>query len=102
MHALREGWAVRPTILLEARLRDSLAVLVPPAVRGEQARVEWRHVATRMATVRVLEVVHDMEALLRYGAREDAALRAGVDVVAPGTELSPSAPSSLTGSKPRR
>ena len=101
MHALREGWAVRPTILLEARLRDSLAVLVPPAVRGEQARVEWMHVATRMATVRVLEVVHDMEALLRYGAREDAALRAGVDVVAPGTELSPSAPSSLTGSKPR-
>jgi hypothetical protein len=41
-----------------------------------------------MAMVRVLEVQRESEALLRYAVREDAALREGLDVVAPGLTLS--------------
>jgi len=89
MRALREGWVIRPVVELETRLRDSLARAIPTSVRGVAARAEWATVATRLATVRVLEVQRETEALLRYSVREDAALRAGVDVVAPGTDVLP-------------
>jgi carboxyl-terminal processing protease len=102
MHALREGWAIRPLALLERRMRDSLSYMTPVSVQGEQGRAEWVTVATRMAVVRVLEVEQETETLLQYGAREDAALRAGVDVVAPGAELSLVAPRSLPPMPPRR
>lgn len=84
MYALREGWAVSPLALLESRLRVALGPFMPLTVRDPVARAEWMAVATRMATVRVLEVQREREALLRYTVREDAALRAGLDVVAPG------------------
>jgi carboxyl-terminal processing protease len=84
MQALRDGWAVTPLALLESRLRVALATRVPAAVRDGVARAEWTTVATRMATVRVLEVERENEALLRYGVQHDAAMRAGLDVVAPG------------------
>lgn len=99
MHALREGWVTRPLPLLEGRLRDSLALMSPPQLRSEQGRAEWVAVATRMAVVRVLEVERETELLLRYSVREDAALRAGVDVVAPGAEVAQGAPPVLPAAK---
>jgi carboxyl-terminal processing protease len=84
MQALRDGWAVTPLALLESRLRVALAPRAPADLRDAVARAEWMTVATRMATVRVLEVERETEALLRYAVRHDAAMRAGVDVVAPG------------------
>ncbi len=84
MQALRDGWAVSPVALLESRLRVALAPMVPATLRDAMSRVEWMTVATRLATVRVLEVERETEALLRYGVRQDAAMRAGLDVVAPG------------------
>lgn len=84
MQALRDGWAVSPLALLESRLRVALAPHTPASLRDAMARAEWMTVATRMATVRVLEVERESEALLRYGVRHDAAMRAGLDVVAPG------------------
>jgi carboxyl-terminal processing protease len=97
MRALRHGWANRPLPLLEAHLRDSITIVAPaPRSRraGRQATAraaayaEWLAVTTRMAIVRVLEVQRESEALLRYAVREDAALREGLDVVAPGLTLS--------------
>ncbi|MBY0491936.1 MAG: PDZ domain-containing protein [Gemmatimonadaceae bacterium] len=84
MQALRDGWAVSPLALLESRLRMALTTRAPATVRDAVARAEWMTVATRMATVRVLEVERENEALLRYGVRHDATMRAGLDVVAPG------------------
>lgn len=84
MQALRDGWAVHPVEQLEARLREALVPIIPASVRGEQARAEWASVTTRLATVRMLEAVRDGEAALRYSVRDDATLRAGLDVVAPG------------------
>jgi len=87
MQALRDGWVRRPVGHLEARLRESLVPTIPTALRGEQARAEWANVTTRLATVRVLEVERESEMLLRYGVRDDAALRAGLEVVAPGSDV---------------
>ncbi len=95
MFALREGWSPTPLALLEARLRTTLAQLVPRSARDPLARAEWVTVGTRLALVRVLEVERESEALLRYAVREDAALRAGLDVVAPGTEVARILPAAL-------
>jgi len=95
MHALRDGWVIRPVWQLEARLREALVTAIPSTVRGTQARAEWANVTTRLATVRVLEVERESETLLRYSVRDDAALRAGLDVVAPGTEVLRTVPEPL-------
>ena len=87
MSALREGWATTPLSLLEARLRGALTPMIPRTMQSPVERAEWVTVATRMATVRMLEVELEQEALLRYTAREDAALRAAIDVVEPGAAL---------------
>lgn len=92
MQALRDGWAVSPLALLESRLRVALAPWTPTALRDPVARAEWMAVATRMATVRVLEVEQEREALLRYAVHEDAALRAGLDVVSPGAIVGAASP----------
>ncbi|WP_309671902.1 S41 family peptidase [Gemmatimonas sp.] len=95
MYALREGWSTTPMALLEARLRTTLAQLAPRSARDPLARAEWVTVSTRLALVRILEVERESEALLRYAVREDAALRAGIDVVAPGTEVARVLPATL-------
>lgn len=101
MHATREGWSVHPLALLEARMRMSLAQMTPPRERDAVARAEWVTEAMRMATVRVLEVEQDTESLLRYSVRYDGGLRAGLDVLAPGTEVAPAIPSMLPALIPR-
>lgn len=102
MYALREGWSTTPLAMLEARLRTTLAQLVPRSAGAPLARAEWVTVSTRLALVRVLEVERASEALLRYGVREDAALRAGIDVVAPGTEVARVLPATLPAAISRK
>jgi carboxyl-terminal processing protease len=52
----------------------------------ELQHTTWIGIVTRLATVRVLEIRHENEMLVRYRAREDAALRAGIEVLAPGAQ----------------
>lgn len=87
MVALRAKWSAAPVPQLEARLRETLTGHAPRTVRDARARAEWVSLATRLALVRVLEVERQGESLLRYAIRHDAALRAGIDVVAPGTAV---------------
>lgn len=87
MAALRDGWSVAPVSMLESRLRNLVASQIPRAVRGDASRASWVNVATRLATVRVLEIAASVDDMLRYSVRDDAALRAGVEIVAPGSDL---------------
>ena len=106
MQGLREGWATAPVSMLEARLRDAVAKDIPKSVRGEASRATWLDVGTRLATVRLLEFGAAFDDLLRYSVRADAALRAGLDVVAPGSELARvtplQAPAASLSPAPRR
>jgi carboxyl-terminal processing protease len=95
MYALQEGWGISPLLQLEARLRGHLAQMAPATARSPERRADWVSVATRLAMVRILEVERAGDALLRYAVREDAALRAGVDVVSPGTDILPPLPAWL-------
>ncbi|HCT55737.1 MAG TPA: PDZ domain-containing protein [Gemmatimonas aurantiaca] len=95
MHALRESWAISPLAVLEARMRVSLAQMVPREVSDPIARTEWVTVGTRMAVLRVFEVEQADEQMLRYAVRSDAALRAGLDVLTPGVEVSHVVPALL-------
>lgn len=83
----REGWVEAPVALLESRLRMRLASEVPGTMRTEAAIARWVSIATRLATVRLLEFRRMDETLLRYTMREDAAMRAGFDVLAPGLDV---------------
>jgi carboxyl-terminal processing protease len=102
MFALRAGWSTATLSLLEARLRAALAQMVPQSMQTPVDQAEWVTVATRLATVRMLEVELEREALLRYTVREDAALRAAIDVVEPGAELPQLVPSPLSPAVSRR
>lgn len=96
MHALREGWSLTPLNVLESRLRSSVLAFLPATVRGDAARSTWVNVGTRLAIVRMLEAENAFDALLRYSVRDDAALRAGLEVVAPGSDLVHVLPSALS------
>jgi hypothetical protein len=93
---------VRPLPLLEGRLRTLLAQRTPATERDPLRRAEWVTTATRLAMVRMLEVERERDALLRYAVREDAALRAGLDVVAPGAEVAQLHPEPLPPLPSRR
>ncbi len=84
--ALRDRWVTFPTSVLETRVRAKAAELAPVEGITSIQRATWVGIATRLATVRILESISDDVALLRYQVREDAALRAGLDVVAPGVQ----------------
>lgn len=84
--ALRDQWVTSPTSVLEARVRARAAERAPERGLTDVQRATWVGIATRLSTVRTLESINDEDALLRYQAREDAALRAGLDVVAPGLQ----------------
>ena len=84
MQALREGWMTTPIAELETRLRTRvLQPFAPSMRRGDLAHAPWVPVVTRLATARVLEIQRQTEALLRYAIRDDAALRAGLDLLQP-------------------
>jgi hypothetical protein len=84
IHAQAAGWDVSAVSALEAKLRSRMALEIPQELSSPLSRVQWIGVVTRLATARVLEMANLDESLLRYAMREDAALRAGLDVVAPG------------------
>ena len=79
--ALRDGWLTTPVESLERRVRADLDAVRRPRGVG---KTDWTAVATRVATARTLEFRGDGEGLLRLSSRGDEALRAGLDVVAPG------------------
>lgn len=84
MLALREGWITTPVTEFETRLRTR--VLQPSAAskrRRDSSYAPWVPVVTRLATARVLEIQRETEALLRYTLRDDAAMRAGLDLLEP-------------------
>ena len=86
IQALREKWASTPSTSLESRIATRAAARAPSqGVKGID-RAMWVGTTTRLATVRVLEANSDTDALLRYQAREDGVLRAGLEVVAPGAQ----------------
>jgi carboxyl-terminal processing protease len=87
LQGLREGWVDMPVSLMESRVRTQLSASVPRNFRSEAASARWLSVATRLATVRLLELRRMDETLLRYAMREDAAMRAGFDVLAPGVDV---------------
>jgi carboxyl-terminal processing protease len=95
VHALRAGWATRPLAVFEARLRASLAQLTPRALSSPLLRADWVTQATRLALVRHLEIEGERETILRYALRDDAALRAGADVLLPGEDLAQVIPAPL-------
>ncbi len=87
MQALREGWSTAPLWSLESRLRERVAAGIPRSVQGDAMRAAWLNTGTRLATVRMLEAAGALDALLRYSVREDGTLRAGLDVLEPGSNL---------------
>lgn len=102
IHALKESWAITPLAMLEARMRVALAQMLPRDVSDPVARTEWVTVGTRMAVLRVLEAEQATEQMLRYAVRSDAALRAGLDVVTPGADVSHVVPAPLPALLGRR
>jgi carboxyl-terminal processing protease len=93
--ALQDGWSVAPVAMLEARLRQRAAIIPAQAALADLLRDERVGLMTRLATVRVLELQGEQAAMLRYSARSDAAIRAGLDLLAPGVEVSHVTPSVL-------
>ncbi len=95
LFAIRDKWETSPVSMLEARLRMRAATLSAPRALAGRVRSDWVSVATRVATARVLELQRGSEELTRYSVRTDAALRAGMDVLAPGADIAHVLPSVL-------
>lgn len=99
---LRDEWTTTSVATLEARLRSELSKQIPRRFPSGIGPARWVGVATRLATVRMLEVHGMDEALLRYAMREDDALRAGLEVLAPGLDAMRVIPSELARAAPVR
>ncbi len=102
VNGLREAWTSLPVATLESRLRQQLSEQIPRHLSTSIGSARWVSVATRLATVRVLEAQGLEESLLRYAMREDASMRAGLDVLAPGLDAVRMLPTELTRTKPVR
>jgi carboxyl-terminal processing protease len=74
-----------PLAVVESRVRQRVLAALPRHVTATRLRVQWVGTLTQLVMVRVLEAAGADDALLRYALREDAALRAGLDVLAPGS-----------------
>ena len=84
--ALRESWSTEPLSLLEARLHFRIDSLAGPMQGNPTGRSVLIGEATRLATVRVLEVGGKPDVVVRYQAAADHALRAALDVLMPGAQ----------------
>ncbi len=85
--ALREGWSIAPISVLESRLGAKIAELSPKSMRTELARSRWVGAGIGLAIVRLFEAGGSTDAMLRYSVRDDAALRAGLEVLSPGADI---------------
>ncbi len=75
--ATRDQWPVSADV--ESSVRELLLRQVKTKrTVGEIPKAEWLDATTRLATVRLLELHTQHEALLRYAVREDAPLRTAV------------------------
>ncbi|MEP6763652.1 MAG: S41 family peptidase [Gemmatimonadaceae bacterium] len=83
-HALREGWGKNSVPALESRVHSTIDAYLAPATDNSTSRAALLGEATRLATTRVLEVEGQHEAVMKYSIRGDHALRAGLELVAPG------------------
>lgn len=85
MQALREGWSISPVPVLEERMRlhvmGERANQRSRSALAQTSSAQWSTVATRLATVKMLETQSLNEELVRYAARDDAAIRAALDVL---------------------
>ncbi|MEQ1691917.1 MAG: S41 family peptidase [Gemmatimonas sp.] len=95
MQGLRDGWVTSSVAMLESRVRQQVSAQIPRRLTSAIGPAQWVGVATRLAMARILEVRTMDEALLRYAMREDAALRAGLEVLAPGRDATQMLPSDL-------
>lgn len=84
--ALREGWSTNTLAVLERRLHASINSYLAPVNGSATARTIMLGEAARLATVRVLEITGNPEAAARYHAQSDHALRAALEIVAPGAQ----------------
>ncbi|MEP6836146.1 MAG: S41 family peptidase [Gemmatimonas sp.] len=91
--ALTEGWAANTPTELEARLHEVIDAYLAPTPGNPTGRAVLVGEATRLATVRVLEVTGKSNDVLRYTVNADHALRAALDVFTPGEQDRPVAPS---------
>lgn len=82
--ALREAWRTTSLPDIESRLRARVDSLVGPMTGNPTGRAILIGEATRLATVRVLEVSGKQDVVVRYQATADHALRAALDVLMPG------------------
>ena len=82
--ALREGWATSAPRLLESLMHATVDQYLAPAAGNETSRAALVGEATRLATTRVLEVEGQHDAVINYSVRGDHALRAALELVAPG------------------
>jgi carboxyl-terminal processing protease len=80
--ATREQWPVSADV--ESSIRELLLRQVKARrTVDEIPKAEWVDATTRVATVRLLELHAQSEALLRYSVREDAPLRTAVSLLTP-------------------
>lgn len=84
--ALNEGWFTSAPSVLESRLHEVVDAYLAPTPGNPTGRAVLVGEATRLATVRVLEVTGNTDAVLRYGVSADHALRAALEIVAPGAQ----------------
>ncbi|MEP6778502.1 MAG: S41 family peptidase [Gemmatimonadaceae bacterium] len=84
-HALREGWAKNSSVpVLESRVHSAIDAYLAPTRINATSRSALLGEATRLATTRVLQVEGQHEAVIQYSIHGDHALRAGLELVAPG------------------
>ncbi|MDQ6612314.1 MAG: S41 family peptidase, partial [Gemmatimonadota bacterium] len=83
-HALREGWATIALPLLESRMHATVDQFLAPAAGNATSRAALVGEATRLATTRVLQLEKQPEAVINYTVRSDHALRAALELLAPG------------------
>ena len=95
--ALKEHWPTSSLAVLEARLHNAVDTYLAESPANPTGRAVLLGEATRLATVRVLEMTGNTDALLRYSVSADHALRAALDVITPGAQDLPvQAPQTLT------
>lgn len=84
--ALRGTWPTAPLSLLESRLRAAVDSVAGPMKGNPTGRAVLVGEATRLATVRVLEVSGKHDIVVKYQSTADHALRAAMDVLNPGAQ----------------
>jgi carboxyl-terminal processing protease len=84
VQAMLDGSSNSPLPLLERRLRDSLTSVLSRTELSAERREALLGDGTRVAMRRLLEMSRGEDALWQYAAVDDPAIRAAMDVLAPG------------------